>query len=165
MNVRKLVELSRKRESRKLRQAETVQNVINRCFFLHEPPMRLAFEKIMGWASCELIPVILLNRYFRLDRQGHFKNPVSRTEVPDYFDIVTRPMCWNTIDTKLDRHEYWDLQLFKVSLLRCILKHALIVSYIRMMSNLSSITPSCITSLVLHSTRQPLGYEQARLQS
>lgn len=35
-------------------------------------------------------------------------------EVPDYFDIVKRPMCWSTIDSKLDRHEYWDLQSFKV---------------------------------------------------
>lgn len=48
------------------------------------------------------------------DRNDHFKNPVSKVAVPDYLDIVKQPMCWNTIDAKLDRHEYWDLQAFKV---------------------------------------------------
>jgi hypothetical protein len=47
-HVRRLVELSRKRESRKLRQVEVTQGIISRCFFPHEPPLRLAFEKIMG---------------------------------------------------------------------------------------------------------------------
>jgi hypothetical protein len=50
----------------------------------------------------------------RHDRNEHFKNPVSKAEVPDYFDIVKHPMCWNIIDSKLDRHEYWDLQALKV---------------------------------------------------
>jgi hypothetical protein len=54
---------------------------------------------------------------FRIDRLDYFKNPVSKTEVPDYFDIVENPMCWSAIDTKLDRHQYWDMQKFKVRFL------------------------------------------------
>lgn len=49
-----------------------------------------------------------------MDRNDFFKNPVSRIEVPDYLDIIKRPMCWNIIDEKLDRHQYWDIQAFKV---------------------------------------------------
>jgi hypothetical protein len=37
--------------------------------------------------------------------------------VPDYFEIVKNPMCWSSIDAKLDRHEYWELQRFKVGFL------------------------------------------------
>lgn len=34
--------------------------------------------------------------------------------MPDYYDIIKNPMCWNMIDRKLDRHEYLDLAEFKV---------------------------------------------------
>ena len=34
--------------------------------------------------------------------------------MPDYYDIIKHPMCWDTIDQKLDRHEYLDLAQFKV---------------------------------------------------
>lgn len=51
---------------------------------------------------------------FRLDKQDFFKNPVSKHLVPDYYDIVAKPMCWSTIEAKLDRHEYWDVQAFRV---------------------------------------------------
>lgn len=50
-----------------------------------------------------------------LDRQDYFKNPVSKVDVPDYYDIIQQPMCWNAIDRKLDQHEYLDLQAFEVS--------------------------------------------------
>ena len=49
------------------------------------------------------------------DRQGYFRSPVNKAEVPDYHDIIQNPMCWDTIDQKLDRHEYLDLAQFKVS--------------------------------------------------
>jgi hypothetical protein len=51
----------------------------------------------------------------RFDKNDYFKNPVSKAVVPDYFDVVKNPLCWSNIDAKLDRHEYWDLQIFKVS--------------------------------------------------
>ena len=51
----------------------------------------------------------------RPDRQGYFRSPVNKAEVPDYYDVIKDPMCWETIDQKLDRHEYLDLEQFKVS--------------------------------------------------
>ena len=56
-----------------------------------------------------------VDNVFRMDRNEYFKNPVSKFEVPDYFDVIQRPMCWNTIEEKLARHEYWDVQTFKVN--------------------------------------------------
>jgi len=55
------------------------------------------------------------SRIDSLDRNGLFKHPVSRTEVPDYYEVVKNPMTWDAIDAKLDRHEYWDFETFKVS--------------------------------------------------
>jgi len=51
---------------------------------------------------------------FRADKHEYFKNPVSRIEVPDYYERIKKPMCWSVIEGKLERHEYWDLQTFKV---------------------------------------------------
>ncbi|KAH9962699.1 hypothetical protein BC827DRAFT_1197683 [Russula dissimulans] len=95
-DVRTLAELSRKRESRKLGQVQIVQEVLNQIVFAHEARLRMAFENIVAF-----------------DRQGFFKNPISRSLVPDYFDIIEQPMWWGAIDEKLDRHEYWDIDTFK----------------------------------------------------
>lgn len=46
--VRLLTDLSRRREARKRDQAEAVQDVFSRFLFSHEPPLRMAFERIMG---------------------------------------------------------------------------------------------------------------------
>ncbi|KAI6149699.1 PHD-zinc-finger like domain-containing protein [Pisolithus tinctorius] len=94
--LRELTLLSRKRESRKLAQLESIHRVLEVILFPHEAPMRLAFEKILA-----------------LDRNGLFKHPVSKIEVPDYYDVVKNPMSWDIIDAKLDHHEYWDLGAFK----------------------------------------------------
>ncbi|KAG1774169.1 hypothetical protein EV702DRAFT_1127317 [Suillus placidus] len=95
-SVRELTLQTRRRESRKLAQTESVQKVLEIALFPHEALLRLAFEKVLA-----------------LDRHGLFKHPVSRTEVPDYYDVVKKPMTWDAIDAKLDRHEYWDLEGFK----------------------------------------------------
>ncbi|KAI0047385.1 hypothetical protein FA95DRAFT_1589126 [Auriscalpium vulgare] len=94
--VRSLAELTRKRESRKLKQMEIIHELLTTYIFPHESRLRFAFEKIMI-----------------LDRNEYFKNPVSQAQVPDYLDIVKRPMWWGAIEAKLDRHEYWDLETFK----------------------------------------------------
>ena len=51
---------------------------------------------------------------FSMDKNDYFKNPVSKIEVPDYFDVIKEPMCWNVIDSRLDGHQYWDVAAFKV---------------------------------------------------
>ncbi|KIK79267.1 hypothetical protein PAXRUDRAFT_161733 [Paxillus rubicundulus Ve08.2h10] len=94
--LRELTLLCRKRESRKLAQVEAIQKVLEVTLFPHEAPMRLAFEKVLA-----------------LDRNGLFKHPVSKTEVPDYYDVVKNPMTWGAIDAKLDNHKYWDFGEFK----------------------------------------------------
>ncbi|CCM01322.1 uncharacterized protein FIBRA_03371 [Fibroporia radiculosa] len=95
-SIRMVTEMCRKREALKLERAESRQFVFDKTLLTHEPPLRMAFEKIIG-----------------ADRQEYFKNPVSKLDVPDYYDIVKQPMCWSIIDRKLDRHEYLDLHEFK----------------------------------------------------
>ncbi|PSR93891.1 hypothetical protein PHLCEN_2v4584 [Hermanssonia centrifuga] len=94
--VRILADICRRREVRKLDQQQIIQNVFSRALFSNEPTLRMTFEKIRGH-----------------DRHDYFKNPVSKVDVPDYYDIIRRPICWNVIDQKLDGHRYWDLQDFK----------------------------------------------------
>ncbi|EMD39343.1 hypothetical protein CERSUDRAFT_112983 [Gelatoporia subvermispora B] len=98
--VRLLTDLSRRREARKRDQAEAIQDVFSHFLFSHEAPLRMAFERITG-----------------LDRQDYFRNPVSKVDVPDYYDIIRHPMCWSVIDRKLDNHEYLDLQELKDDIL------------------------------------------------
>ena len=115
-SVRELTLQSRKRESRKLAQTESVQKVLETALFPHEALLRLAFEKVLAYAVVYSLPCVTHSHPISLDRSGLFKHPVSRTEVPDYYDVVTKPMTWDAIDAKLDRHEYWILQDFKVSI-------------------------------------------------
>ncbi|KAG6885752.1 hypothetical protein C0993_010264 [Termitomyces sp. T159_Od127] len=86
---------TKKRERWKLEQIRALCNVLDNSLFVHERRLRTALERII------------------LDRQEYFKNPVSRAEVPDYFDIIQNPMCWVMIEAKLDKHEYWDVGTFK----------------------------------------------------
>ncbi|KAL7280296.1 hypothetical protein ACG7TL_005210 [Trametes sanguinea] len=94
--VRLIIDVIRHRELTKQRQQEQIQLVLSRFFFPHEPALRFAFEKVISH-----------------DRQGYFKSPVNRNEVPDYYDIIKEPMCWDIIDQRLDSHEYLDLAEFK----------------------------------------------------
>jgi bromodomain associated protein len=116
-DVRTLAELSRKRESRKLGQAQIVQEVMSQVVFAHEAWLRMAFENIVASVYVLLILDNSLQRCLRFDRQGFFKNPISKSQVPDYFDVIHQPMWWSAIDEKLDRHEYWDVNAFKVRFL------------------------------------------------
>ncbi|TFK34042.1 hypothetical protein BDQ12DRAFT_690301 [Crucibulum laeve] len=96
IKVKALAELTRAREGKKLEQAETIHQVLSEALFPHEGRLRMAFERIMSH-----------------DKSDYFKNPVSKSEVPDYYNIIKNPMCWAFIDAKLDKHEYWDIQAFK----------------------------------------------------
>ncbi|KAF7309481.1 Bromodomain containing protein [Mycena indigotica] len=94
--LRNLTELTRRRETRKLKQAELINEVIAQALFPHMPRLRAAFTKIVA-----------------LDRSEYFKMPVKQSEVPDYFDVITTPMSWSIIEEKLETFKYWDLQVFK----------------------------------------------------
>ncbi|KAJ3994236.1 hypothetical protein F5050DRAFT_1800805 [Lentinula boryana] len=94
--LRELSALTWKRESRKLQQMEMIQGVLMQALYPHEPRLRLAFERIVGY-----------------DKNDFFKNSVNRVDVPDYFDVITQPMYWSLVDAKLDRHEYWDIKDFR----------------------------------------------------
>ncbi|TFK85272.1 hypothetical protein K466DRAFT_197390 [Polyporus arcularius HHB13444] len=94
--LRIIADVVQRRERNKRDQADAIQSVLLHFFFPHEGFLRLAFENITS-----------------LDRQEYFKSPVSKVEVPDYYDIIKKPMCWDMIDSKLDRHEYLDLAEFK----------------------------------------------------
>lgn len=112
--LRTLTELTRKRESRKLRQAEIIQGVLNHSLFYHEPVLRDVFGKIILCALPFLSSKEATHAFFSMDKGDYFKSPVSRVQVPDYFDVIKKPFCWDDIERKLDNHEYWDLKTFQV---------------------------------------------------
>ncbi|KAH9930248.1 PHD-zinc-finger like domain-containing protein [Fomitopsis serialis] len=95
-SIRMIAEMCRKRESLKLDRVEAIQYVFDKLLLAHEPVLRHAFERITA-----------------ADRMDVFRNPVSLEDVPDYLEIVERPMSWSVIDEKLNGHQYLDLQEFK----------------------------------------------------
>ena len=75
--------------------------------------------------SC-VVDLVLTSVFFSTDRNDYFKSPVNKQEVPDYYDIIQHPMCWSWIENKLEKHEYWDLEDFKVgnNCSRCLLTNS-----------------------------------------
>ena len=49
-----------------------------------------------------------------MDRNHYFESAVSKEEAPDYYTIIEKPMHWDKIKDKLERHEYSNVQEFKV---------------------------------------------------
>ena len=58
-----LAELCRKRESRKLTQAEIVRDLLSRALLPHEPSLREAFRQITQYVSIYMTRIIILNRH------------------------------------------------------------------------------------------------------
>jgi hypothetical protein len=70
--------------------------------------------RLAGAFANSVASVLKFHAAPRSDKNEYFKNPVSRIEVPDYYEKIKKPMCWSVIEGKLERYEYWDLQTFKV---------------------------------------------------
>ncbi|KAJ7230518.1 bromodomain and PHD finger-containing protein 3, partial [Mycena pura] len=138
-DLKGLTELSRKRESRKLKQTELIHDVISCALFPHLVHLRSAFEKIMT-----------------LDRNDYFKSPVNKNDVPDYFDVVKNPMSWSDIEHKLDNYVYWDIQSFKDDI-QLVLDNAVLYN--------KGGTPFHKTALRIQAASQPILAELSRLSS
>ncbi|KAL1547087.1 bromodomain-containing protein 9-like [Salvia divinorum] len=54
--------------------------------------------------------VFILDRLQKKDTYGVFSEPVDIEELPDYFDVIERPMDFGTVRTKLDRGAYKKLE-------------------------------------------------------
>lgn len=120
-----LAELVRKREAQKQKQVQIIHDLVHNTLFPHLPHLYTALDKIEQYvlslsvpatnSPCLFSELIFLDNVDRLDRNAYFKNPVSRTEVPDYFDVIEKPMCWRYIENKLDANEYWNVKDFEVT--------------------------------------------------
>ena len=87
--VRTLTELVKKREREKLRRSQTVKAIIEQLIFPRSAIFRAATRSII-----------------QLDTRGLFTNAVDKTEVPDYYEIITKPMYWTRILEKIDENTY-----------------------------------------------------------
>ncbi|KAK0541003.1 hypothetical protein OC842_000209 [Tilletia horrida] len=100
--VRMLAELSRKREREKHKQIEVLRSVlVGNFLFPYANILRKAFSDIIS-----------------LDRQGLFASPVSRADVPDYYDIIKTPMDWSQISPRLDQNAYASVAALKKDVLQ-----------------------------------------------
>ncbi|KAF8336005.1 bromodomain-containing protein [Amanita rubescens] len=95
-NVHEMTTLTRKRESRKQAQATVIRDTLLSILAPFEHLLRDSF-----------------NRIITVDRNEYFRHPVSKTEVPDYFDVVKKPMYWSMIEEKINNHSYFGSQEFK----------------------------------------------------
>ncbi|KAN0064918.1 hypothetical protein ACQY0O_001975 [Thecaphora frezii] len=102
--VRMLAELVRKREREKLRQAKLLRDaLVDATLFPYFDVLASTLAKIEA-----------------LDRTHFFAAPVSRTEVPDYYDVIKEPMDWTTMREKLQQKAYRSVQEFKDDVLRVV---------------------------------------------
>ncbi|CCO30423.1 Peregrin AltName: Full=Bromodomain and PHD finger-containing protein 1 [Rhizoctonia solani AG-1 IB] len=93
--VLQLADLVRQREVEKQNQAHVVETLVTSCLLPFDIELRKTYEKVVG-----------------LDRANYFMNPVSRTEVPEYYTVIDQPMHWLGIGEKIEQHEYLDSQAF-----------------------------------------------------
>ncbi|KAG8717536.1 nuA3 HAT complex component nto1 [Ceratobasidium sp. 394] len=93
--VRTAVDLIRQREEQKQLQAQATESLLAAYLLPFDTEIRKAYDAVLN-----------------LDRHAHFLNPVSRTEVPDYYTSVAKPMHWLAIYAKIEQHEYTDTQAF-----------------------------------------------------
>ncbi len=102
--VRMLVEQVRKREKEKLRQAQEVRNsLIEPVLFPFHTDLKAAIAKFEA-----------------VDRYGFFAQPVSKVDVPDYYDIVKEPMDWSTIKDKIANKVYDTVEEVKQDVLKLL---------------------------------------------
>lgn len=112
--VKEIIYETGRRERRKQMQVKVIRSVLAAGFFSHEPQLRAAFERIVSCVFLKRNAVHIAFTIHRKDKNHIFRDPVSKTEVPDYYDVIKNPMSWSVIDAKLENHEYWSLQAFKV---------------------------------------------------
>ncbi|GAA6024158.1 hypothetical protein JCM11491_001018 [Sporobolomyces phaffii] len=94
--VRMLTEQVKKREKKKLERLRWFKReVLDAFVWPKETRLREALDEIISW-----------------DKQQYFLNPIDPLLVPDYHDIISHPMCWSTMSSKLERHEYPTAQSF-----------------------------------------------------
>ncbi|SNX87844.1 related to Peregrin (Bromodomain and PHD finger-containing protein 1) [Melanopsichium pennsylvanicum] len=95
--VRMLVEQVRKREKEKLRQAQEIRSsLVEPVLFPYHADLRAAIA-----------------RFEAVDKYGFFAHPVSKVDVPDYYDIVKRPMDWATIKDNIANTAYESVQAMR----------------------------------------------------
>ncbi|KAJ1024156.1 hypothetical protein NDA16_002995 [Ustilago loliicola] len=100
--VRMLVEQVRKREKEKLRQAHEIRNsLVEPVLFPFHADLRAAIAKFEA-----------------VDRYGFFAQPVSKVDVPDYYDIVKEPMDWSAIKDKIANKVYESVEEMRQDVLK-----------------------------------------------
>eukprot|EP00158_Paraphelidium_tribonemae_P006190 Partr_v1_DN27720_c0_g1_i1_m67574 putative PHD finger protein len=87
--VRTLVDLTGKREREKLKHLKQMHSFI-----------------MMSLSPLAYIFSTALEELKSIDRAQYFWFPVSVADVPDYYDIIKNPMCFETIQQKIERFEY-----------------------------------------------------------
>ncbi|KAK0547557.1 hypothetical protein OC846_004812 [Tilletia horrida] len=96
-SLRLLADLSLRREQEKAKQIEVLKStLVDQLLLPHVDSLRKAFQEISS-----------------LDRQGLFAQPVSAAEVPDYYDIIKKPMDWSLISARVDANTYGTIADFE----------------------------------------------------
>ncbi|KZV91336.1 hypothetical protein EXIGLDRAFT_648326 [Exidia glandulosa HHB12029] len=135
--------LVKQREKAKKSQATLIYDLLADFLFPHEAALRNAFERITF-----------------LDRLQYFRHPISRDDTPDYFDVVVKPLCWNDVDERLDRHEYWDVQAF-IDDMNLVLDNAILYNkkdtpYFKAAEKMKTQAAPILSALHVYSLQQPL---------
>ena len=59
-----------------------------------------------------------------------FRDFASKVDIPGYFDVIKKPMCWKVIDEKLDKNMYARLKDTRYTLFLILVIISVIISRI-----------------------------------
>jgi hypothetical protein len=125
--LRDIAESVQKRESLMTEQTENAVQTLSKLLFPHEAGLRDVFNQISGYVFILLLYENATQRQLSLDKKDTFRLLQPKNEASEYYEQVKYPMCWHTIEERLDAHEYWDPDAFKVYLSCFLIIHVLML--------------------------------------
>ena len=94
--VRLLIELVHKRE----RMKRDIQKISLACLDYQLSPFQMVLRSLLG-------------KLRSLDKKDLFEMPVSARQVPNYYKVIKKPMCFSKMEEKLEDDDYRSLEEFE----------------------------------------------------
>lgn len=115
--VKNVCDMVHQREKLKLKQIQALQRYISIIGYPLQLALNPALEGFKKWVIrvCVGVPVLINISSNRIDTKKIFAFPVDSEQVPDYYEIVKKPMDFSKIQAKIDACAYRSLKQFEAS--------------------------------------------------
>ena len=112
--VRGICSTLQEREQKKIDRINLFQEVADDVLFPMTLKLKEALAKIMLYVCAPCLLFVSDRLCLSMDKSNLFLYPVSRSDYPDYYQLIATPMDWTSISAKLDEQLYTTVDAFKV---------------------------------------------------